>query len=168
MGLKVNFSDQEAASEGRSFDPIPSGEYYCRVTKVTDKESTSEKNPGKPMYAIEFTVQEGDFNDRKVFTNACLWDGALYTISQLMKSTGFEKDIARGEIPAGDKFEGKEVVVIVKKQRDTYAENRDGDGIPQWKNEVKGIKKYEGPGTVRSPGSAASVGTGGKAKSLLP
>lgn len=162
MGLKINFSDQEAASEARSFDPIPSGEYYCRLTDVEDREVKEGPNQGKEYWHLEFTVQDGDYQDRKVWTNCMLFEGALYTLAQLMKSTGNEKALQTGNVPDGHTLIGKEVVVIVKKQRDKYAEERDGDGTVQWKNEVKGIKKFEG-----QTSSKAAV-KGGKASSLLP
>lgn len=162
MGLKINFSDQEAQSEARTFEPIPSGEYYCRITDVEDKESTSEKNHGKPYWHIELTVQDGEHADRKLWSNVMLFEGALYSLAQLLKATGQEKALQSGDIPDGHTFVGKEVVVVVKKQRDSYAEERDGDGVPQWKNEVKGFKKYEG-----QKSSKAAV-KGGKAASLLP
>ena len=58
-GLKVNFSDAEVSSEARSFEALPTGEYYCRITDNVIKESQSEKNRGKPYWALEFTVQDG-------------------------------------------------------------------------------------------------------------
>ena len=33
--LTVNFSQQEADSEARTYDVVPTGEYYCRITDVT-------------------------------------------------------------------------------------------------------------------------------------
>lgn len=164
-GLKVNFSEQEASSEARSFDPIPSGQYYARITDVDDRECGSEsKNPGKPYWAVEFTVQDGPHEGRKLWANAMLFDGALYTTAQILKATGFEKNLKTGSIPDGEELVSKECIVVVKKQRDTYAENRDGDGEPQWKNEVKGVKKYEG----ESPSAGGHKTTKSGAGSLLP
>ena len=160
-GLKVNFSDQEASSEARSFDPLPTGSYYCRITDVEERWCGQEsKNPGKPYWNIEFTVQDGPFEDRRVWTNCMLFEGALYTLAQLLKATGNEKALQTGNIPDGESFVTREVIVNVKKQRDTYAEQRDADGEVQWKNEVKGIRAYAGA----SPTSKAKSGAG----SLLP
>lgn len=162
-GLKVNFSTEEASSEGRSFDPIPSGEYYCRVTDVDDRECGPEsKNPGKPYWAIEFTVQDGDFEDRKLWTNCMLFEGALYTLAQLLKATGNEKALETGNIPEGESFVSQELIVIVKKQRNAYMEAKNGDGEPVWSNEVKGLKPYEGVSPAKKAGKSK---TGG---SLLP
>lgn len=164
-GLKVNFSTEEASSEALSFDAIPSGKYYARITDVTDKECGPEsKNPGKPYWNLEFTIQDGEYEDRKVWTNCMLFDGALYTLAQLLKATDNEKALQTGDIPDGEDFISKEVIINVKKQRDTYREQKDGDGEPQWKNEVKGISKFEG----ESPSAAGNKKTKAGAGSLLP
>lgn len=163
-GLKVNFSDQEASSEVLDFDAIPTGKYYARITDVEDRECGPEsKNQGKPYWNIEFTIQDGKFEDRRVWTNCMLFDGALYTLSQLLKATGHEKAIQTGNIPDGETFISKEVIISVRKMRDKYREDQNGDGEPVWKNEVKGISKYEG----ESPSSGASKAKAG-AGSLLP
>ena len=162
MAIKVNFSQEEASSEARSFDPVPTGAYYCRITDITEKECGPEsKNPGKPYWAVEFTVQDGPHADRKLWTNAMLFEGALYTIAQMMKACGFEDNLKKGTINDAEDFISKEVIVNVKKQLDTYAMDRDGDGEKRWKNEVKGIKAYEGA-------SPASSKTGSGKGSLLP
>lgn len=165
--LRVNFSDEEASSEARSFDPLPSGQYYVRVTDIELKECGSEsKNSGKPYWALEFTVQDGEYENRKLWTNAMLFDGALYTTAQLLKATGFPKALETGIIPDADDIISKECVVVVKKMRDAYREQRDGDGAPQWKNEVKGIKAFDGTSPSPKKGASGTVSAG--AGSLLP
>lgn len=166
--LKVNFSEQEAASEGRSFEPIPSGEYHVKFFEAEDAESKTEKNYGKPYWKLTCVIQDGDFEDRRLWTNVMLFEGALYTISQMMKAAGLEDMLKLGEIPDFDHFVGKDAVAIVAKVRDKYKEDPDngGDGTPMWKNEIKGFKKYEGPGTVSSPKKTTAANK--KAASLLP
>ena len=141
--LHVNFSSEEASSEAQEFTPIPSGTYYARVTDIETKEcGENSKNPGKPYWHIEFTVQEGEYNGRKLWTNAMLFEGALYTTAQLLRATGFAKSLQTGEIPDEEQLISKEVDLVVKKLRDKYREEQDGDGVAQWKNEVKGIKPH--------------------------
>lgn len=167
LDLRVNFSDEEAASEGRSFEPIPSGQYYCRLTDLELKECGPEsKNAGKNYWAAEFTVQDGEYEGRKLWTNVMLFDGALYTLAQLLKATGYADALKTGVIPDADDLISKECIVIVKKMRDAYREQRDGDGEPQWKNEVKGIKAFDGTSPSPKKGATASVAAG--PGSLLP
>lgn len=165
MTLKVNFTDEEASSEALSFDAIPSGKYYARLTDVELRECGPEsKNPGKPYWNLEFTIQDGQYADRKVWTNCMLFNGALYTLAQLCKATGHEESLKTGKVPDAESLIAKEVIINVKKMRDTYREEKDGDGEPQWKNEVKGISKYEG----ESPSSAGNKQTKTGAGALLP
>ena len=170
-GFKVNFTDEEASSEARDFDALPTGKYYARVTDVSLEEcGPNSKNPGKNYYHLEFTVQDGAYEGRKFWTNAMLFEGALYTIAQLMKATGFEAELKKGNIPEGDEFVSKEVIVNVAKQRDLYKEKPEngGDGVTKlWKNEVKGIAKYDGVSpSPKEKVSDAAVKSG--AGSLLP
>lgn len=157
-GIRVNFSDQEAASEGKSFDPIPSGRYLVAITDIELKESTSEKNFGKPYWHMELTVQEGDHTDRKLWTNVMLFEGALYSLSQLLKSTGNAEALKTGKIPPADSFIGKKVVAVVKRQVDKYLMEQDPTGPKEFKNEVKGFQ----------PASAMVGAAGSASSSLLP
>lgn len=158
-GLKVNFTDQEAQSEARSFDPIPSGDYLVAITDLSDEEcGPNSKNPGKPYWHLELTVQEGPHEDRKLWTNVMLFEGALYSLSQLLKATGNEKALSTGSVPDGQTFVGKKVIVTVKRQKDTYAMQEDPEGPVVFKNEVKGFK----------PLSAGVKGSSTGSNSLLP
>lgn len=138
--LRVNFSDEEAASEARDFEPIPGGKYAVKITDYEIRKSTSEKNFGKPYWALTLTVQDGKYEGRKLWTNVMLFNGALYSLSQLLKAIGREDALKSGQIPSGDELLGKDVVVVVAKQRDTYKEEQYGDGEKYFKNEVKGFK----------------------------
>lgn len=161
MGLKVNFSSEEAASEGRSFDPIPAGEYHVKITDVELKEcGENSKNPGKPYWGLEFTVQEGEYEDRKVWTNCMLFSPALYTLSQLMKSLGHNITEGSFELPDGEDLIGRDVVIIVKIQGKRVVNGTEYEP----RNDVKGIKAWvEGMKVGATTGGAKK-----KAGSLLP
>jgi hypothetical protein len=161
-GLRVDFSSEEADSEALSFDPIPTNSYHVKITNIEDREAGEEaKNPGAPFWNVEMTVQEGEYTDRKVWANVMLFSGALYSLAQLLKATGNAKAIETGKIPAKETFISQDIIAVVKKQRDKYAEKRDDDGVPQWKNEVKGFKAY-------SEDALKKAGTTGKSTSLMP
>jgi len=94
MGIRVNVSEQEDQAGAR--EPLPAGKYHVAVTDVQLQESQSDDNFGKPMMNFEFTVQDtpGAWQkhaNRKDFTNACLWDGALYTIIMVLKAMPSEQ-----------------------------------------------------------------------------
>lgn len=161
--LKLNFTDQEAASEARSFDALPSGKYHVKITDIELRKSTSDKNYGKPFWHVEHTVQEGPYADRKLWTNVMLFSGALFSLSQLLKATGYPvgNEVV---VPPADEFIGRDVVVLVRKQRDNYAMEKEGlteNDPPIWKNEIRGYQAY---------GEETGVGAGGGSKkdNLLP
>jgi Protein of unknown function (DUF669) len=133
--LRVNFTDKEASSEVRK--PIPRGEYHC---KITDGETVAcgpnSKNPGKPMWKLEFTVQDGPYEERKVYTNVMLFNGALYSLSQLMKGLGYNVDEGEFRVPKLPQIIGKDIIVSVRIKAET--EQYDA------RNEVRGYKEYTG------------------------
>lgn len=144
--LKINLSDKEAKAEGKDFEPLPRGWYHVALTdgevkavKELDADGNPNKNAGKPYWRLEFTVQSGKYEGRKAFTNAMLFQGAAYTLVQLLKSTGFMKpDQSAGEvdIPPLDDIIGKEMevrVVVVPARGDYDA-----------RNEVKAIRALSG------------------------
>lgn len=114
-GLYVNFSAEEAASESKDLEPLPSGKYLVTITKCDLTASQSVKNFGKPYYKIEFTVaadmRGGTFEGRKCWTNAMLFSPALFTITHLMKACGFGVSEGRVRIPDADEFIGKILVI---------------------------------------------------------
>jgi hypothetical protein len=159
MGLKVNFSSEEASSEARK--PIPRGYYHVKITDIDLRESQSEKNNGKPYWGIEFTVQDGEYADKKVWTNCMLFEGALYTFSQLMKALGYDVRSGEFEVPDPEDLISRDVVVRVT----IRPERTVGDKNYDESNEVKSIAPWV-EGTKLS--SVAGGGAKKKAGSLLP
>jgi hypothetical protein len=134
--LRVNFSEKEAsAKEGRK--PIPRGEYHCKITDLEVKFCGPEsKNPGKPYWWLELTVQDGPHENAMVWTNIMLFSGALYSLSSLMAALGYNVDAGEFKVPKGQDLIGRDVnvKVIVKPETDQYDE----------RNEVKRFSEYTG------------------------
>jgi len=148
--LRVNFSEEEASSEGRSFEAIPGGKYHVAITKVEVRrvKDNAKGNQGKPFWNLTLNIQ-GDshptYADRKVFGSVMLFEGALYSFAQLMKATGHEDVVTKGspnfgKVPPADDLLGEQFIAIVAKKRDTYKEKELGDGEKLFKNEVTGYK----------------------------
>lgn len=114
-GLYVNFSDEEASSESRDMEPLPTGKYLCSIADVVLKESQSDKNKGKPMYNFTFKVvgdkAGGKYTDRQAYALAMLWSPALFTITHIMKACGFPVSGGKVRIPRPEEFMGKLLVV---------------------------------------------------------
>lgn len=164
MGIKVNMSTKEGSSA--SLDPLPVGKYLVAVTDGSLKASTSAKNPGKPFYNLELTVQEGAYDGRKIFTNVMCFEGALYSISQMLKALGVEvvangdqatfqvPDHEENEIPELEYFMGQQFVVKLSIEKERTVE---GKTYPE-RNEVKSwssAKDWKGPGASPSANNPA-------------
>jgi hypothetical protein len=162
MVLKVNFSDNEASSEALDFTPIPSGKYHVKITDGEMRECGPEsKNAGKPYWNLEFTVQEGPYEERKLWGNIMLFEGALFSLSQLMKALG--NPIVPGKaftVPEIDDLLTKDLIVTVRKMQDSYRMEKEGSDEPLFKNEIKGYSAYDG--------EAVASGGSKKSNSLLP
>lgn len=132
--LRVNFSDEEAAA--KSLEPFAPGKYKVKVTNVKVKASKSEKNLGKPYYSLEYTVQDGQgpASGRKVFDNVMLFEGALYSLSQLMKALGYNVSSGGMQVPSGEALLGAEFVarIVITPARTVGGTTYDP------RNEVKG------------------------------
>jgi hypothetical protein len=141
--LHVNFTDEELASEGRSYEPIPGGKYRVVISKIDPKQcGTESKNPGKWYYNIQTKVMDDvpaqeAYKGRYLFTNVMLFDGALYSYVQLCKACGYNPG---SKIRPPADFLEKVIDVSVVKIKDTYAMNQAGDTKTViYKNEIKGF-----------------------------
>jgi hypothetical protein len=153
--IRVNFSDEEAGSEARSFDALPSGSYDVYITEIETREcGPQSKNPGKHYWNVMFTVDGGPHDGRVLFTNVMLFDGALYSLAQLLKATGHADALETGNVPGPDAFIGERVTVNIRKQKDTYKMEKEGTDEVLWKNEVKGIKAVKDAGGSSSGGGS--------------
>jgi hypothetical protein len=108
--LRVNMSSQEAEAE--SFPDLVAGKYRVAIFKIAVKRSTSAKNPGKPMYNITYKVQDGQFKGAQIFGDyICLWEGALYSYSQLIKAIGFPVVSGSNRVKTPAELQGKTLIV---------------------------------------------------------
>lgn len=173
-GIVVNVSKKE--SEAASFEDLPVGKFQMVISDVELRESKSEKNKGKPMYAIEFTIAEtGDENHdkyagRKAWTNACLWDGALYTIINIMKALDMPVDEGQLEIPAIDELVSQELIVRIGRTGEQKVTDPNTGEIKTYeaKNEPKGFFKI-GTTEIKVPKQGVGAGAASSGgQSILP
>src|SRR5260370_27495528 len=116
MAIKVNTVSGREASSGDGTGYLPSGSYHTIITEVEFAESQSEANPGKPLLKFIATVQDGPYADRELKWTACCWEGALYTIINLLKALGMYEDANKGkglDIPdAPQMYIGRHLMVL--------------------------------------------------------
>lgn len=108
--LRVNMSKQEA--DAASFEDFVPGKYVVSIFKVEVQRSKSEKNFGKPMYNITYKVQVGKYTGAQIFGDyICLWDGALYSYSQLVKALGVSVTTGSNRVLKPQELQGKILTV---------------------------------------------------------
>jgi Protein of unknown function (DUF669) len=157
--LNVRFTTEEAESQARSYEALPSGRYKVYITDITRKTSTSDKNFGKPYWAMTLTVAEGPYEGRRLWTNVMLFDGALYSLAQLMKAFGLVP--GADPIPRPESLLGQQVGVQAQKIVDQYKIDK-GDwtadsGEPKpFKTEVRGFFPAEKVGAPTAVGGSKS------------
>lgn len=154
--IKVNFSDEEAASEARTWEPIPSGNYPVFIVKIEEKvvkefaeDGSPNKNAGKPWWNMQLKVNGGEYDKRVVFCSVMLFGGAGYTLAQLLKAVGIAVPAGKEvKLPPADTFLGKEITAVVVRKRDRYQERQQGSATAMFKNEVTGLKALESATTA--------------------
>jgi hypothetical protein len=167
--MKLNLSDVEV----RDFDPLPVGNYTVRITDWEPRESHSEKNPGKWYLNVEMTVIEGQYEDRKCWTNVNFMPQALFSLKGIAVATGTEAAIEALETTGADENYEEIAALVGQVLEDANAEFvvkvRKGkpyvkDGVKQeGNNEVKGFAPV---GSAQATATAGSSGGGGNP--LLP
>jgi hypothetical protein len=162
MGIKVNVSEQESRSGDR--EPLPAGKYHMAITDVTMSSPADGENIGKPMLVFEFTVQDSpdtqvpnreskDFLNRKDFVNACLWEGALYTIVGILKALGeYENSLDSNgdlDVPTEPEFYlSRELYVrraVNRKQKERFPD------IPDYWIQAQGYSPYKQTASTGAP-----------------
>jgi hypothetical protein len=173
MGIRVNLTDQEAKSTDR--EPLPKGKFHLKITdmQIQFVANPESANNGKPYLNFEFTVQDGQYAGRKDWTNAMAFDGALYTISQILKALGRDlKPNEKFEIPDEPEFYiGKDLWGRRDYQKDKQKRIvKDDAGEPRI--QLQGFSKYEGgvsqAADVKAKVPASVAGGPGGGGSVLP
>jgi len=94
--VTVNFAEVPDTD----FSAIPPGKYHVKITSGEMRESgPNSNNPGAQYINWELTVQEGDHENRKLWTNTSLLPHALFNLKALLLATGtVSKDDARDSL----------------------------------------------------------------------
>ena len=150
MGLKVNFSQDEAESTAR--EVVPTGEYACKIVEIQDREvKPGSLNVGKPYWNIRFVVQDGPYAGSSLYGNIMLFegkDGTLSTLSQFLKAMGFDVQAGEFELPEIEELVSRDVNVRGTKYP---AGNVKGKELPE-RFQIKG---YKSAGVVAKAGSSS-------------
>ena len=139
MTLKVNFTEQEATSQPREVPP--SGEYLVNIVEATDEVvKPGRKNSGKPYWKLRMVVQDGPYSGSTIYGSVMLFDTALYSLAQLMRSLDQDVNSGEFEIPETDWLNGKSLIVRGFKRPPS---SDSGQDLPE-RFEVKAYKPAKG------------------------
>ena len=166
--FKIDFTDADKSTTGaRSFEPMPTGFYEADITDIEIVEVASGDNKGKPMFKVEYTLSDGDFANRKLWSNVMLFtvydkEGQPnnWFLAQFLKATGNADALTTGNVPEAEAYLGKKVIANVKRVRDKYNEQDQPEGTILYKNEVKGFMPFST--------ETVAKGKAKKTNSLLP
>jgi hypothetical protein len=161
--VRLNFTDTEAygnSSLGR--DPLPNGKYHVAITDVEVRESgPAAKFPGSEYWAIEFTVQSGQYEGRKLWTNATMVPHALYTIKGILEAIGRETTGNELDVEPDDLVNEELIVRAIKKGAREYTK---ADGTKATADESNEVKSFYRVDDTKSGVKSGAVSGG----SLLP
>lgn len=77
-------------------DPLPKDTYSAVVTKA--EYNPQSKNSGNPTVALEWTVNEGDHDGRKLFRSYSVQPNALIFLKQVLVALGVDPEDLSTEI----------------------------------------------------------------------
>lgn len=90
MGIKIDFTGVTTLDTS----PIPAGTYFASVSACKPKAAST----GTPMLEFQFVIEDdGDYDGRRVFTNAMLTPKALWKLKGLLSGLGFTREELDGE-----------------------------------------------------------------------
>jgi len=109
--FKIDMSDV-----GEGFEPIPADVYpvVCSSLRQSEEDGPS----GYPYIIVELTVAEGEFENRKLWTNLSMSPKAAFKVKEFLLAVGLsEEELAVEEFEFDpDEYEGATIEVAVKQE----------------------------------------------------
>lgn len=136
LDLRIDFTDVEEQTE---FKPVPPSKQNVMVTDWDQGETgENSKAPGSAKLTLELTIQDGDYNGRRIWDTFTFGEKSLWKIKGLMTAVG--EDLNRAwtvsEIVAqAPEWIGKELTVRLAVQP-ARRDERTGNEY-QARNQVK-------------------------------
>lgn len=147
LPLKVNFSKEEATSKPR--DLPPTGEYVVNIvdgsleTVKHNADGTPKANTGKNFWKLRFVIQEGPYSGSTLIGTVMLFDGALYSLAQLLTALSIEVPVGGFQISPTllQSIMGK--TIKIKGYLRPAKTDEHGKDVPE-RFEIKSYKPYAG------------------------
>lgn len=113
MGISVDLS----GINNEEYEVMPAGSYTCKITEGTMTETgPKSKAPGTPMIKWVFTVQNGQYANRRFFLNTVLAANTMFKLKELLQATGrFDSNQLSGPLDFDiEQVIGSDVSTLVK------------------------------------------------------
>lgn len=119
---RLNFADVE---EQKEFGLLPAGRFHVQITGLQERQASDQaKNPGARILRWEFTVQSGEYANRKVWDNHVCVADAMWKVKAFLSAldvntSNVSYDFEENEFYLGDDlldmddFVGREIDVKV-------------------------------------------------------
>lgn len=145
-GINLDFT----GVEDRNFDPIPNGVYEVLVHDIEEREVKQGKNAGADMWAVQFAINGGEYDNRRVFRNYTLIPNSMWAVKQFLIALGVDPEALSGEVAINlEDLIGLQARVVLRQ--------RTWEGEIQ--NDVKQVQKSKGEANVDvSKGSSPDAG----------
>lgn len=119
----------------QSFDPLPNGRYEATVFDIEEQEVKNGKNAGAPMWAVQFSINGGPHDNRRVFRNFTLIPESLWALKNFLVALGIDSSALEGEVDIDtEDLIGLPCQIVVRQ--------REYEG--QIQNDVKQVMKSSG------------------------
>ena len=108
--INISISNEDLASTGGSYDPIPKGTYATTIFAAEVTPVKNGENAGKPQLKIQLRVAEGQFENRRLFTFIPLYTGkAFWKTKAFFEALGYDMTAGNFQVPAIEDLLGKPV-----------------------------------------------------------
>ena len=129
----TGITEESLADKGGSYEPVPEGSYNATVFDVKAETVKSGPNEGKPRFNVQFSISDGKYNNRRVFSYIPLYvANDFWKTKSFFSSLGIDMKAGDFTVPSPVDLAGKPIGVRVKI-------GTDQNGQPR--NEVAGFDK---------------------------
>lgn len=110
MPFKIDMSDV-----GEGFEPIPAGVYPVVITSL--RQSEEDGPSGYPYLILEMTISDGEYENRKLWTNLSMSPKAAFKVKEFCLAVGVSEEELTGEFDFDpEDYEGATAEVAVKQE----------------------------------------------------
>lgn len=122
-----------AAAASSNYTPVPAGSYNAVVFEVKQETVKAGPNEGKPRFNVQFKIEGGPHDNRRVFGYVSLYkSGDFWKTQSFFSALGFDMKAGQFTVPTPQELMGLPIGIRVKVGKDQNGADR---------NEISGFDK---------------------------